>query len=158
MKFNSESFPIAETQPTPKQTGLCGKDPLKIGMSTQSQPTNGVRSPHMRGSETEFLAAVASASLENIATADGGHSFSEAVGFGTFAFVRIISKAHGLSPEIKIRIEVTTIYHNHEFVNSQTKQLLRAFGPRAQQCDVHSVIHGTAPGSTQKPLPSAFYP
>ncbi len=71
-------------------------------MGAQSQPTNGVRDPHMRESETESLATVASASLENIATADSGHSFSEAVGFGAFAFIRIISKAHGLSPEIKI--------------------------------------------------------
>jgi len=85
----------------------------------------------MRESEADVLAAVASASFKNIATADSGHSFSEAVGFGTFAFVRIISKAHGLSPEIKIRIEVTTIYHNREFVNSQTKQLLTASGQGA---------------------------
>ncbi len=56
----------------------------------------------MRKSEAETLATVASASFENVATADSGHSFSEAVGFSTFAFVRIISKAHGLSPEIKI--------------------------------------------------------
>ncbi len=70
-------------------------------MSTQSQPTSDT-AIHIRGSETDVLAAVASASFENIATADSGHSFSEAVGFGTFAFVRIISKAHGLSPEIKI--------------------------------------------------------
>lgn len=123
-------------------------------MGTQSQPTNDL-DPHMRGSEADVLAAVASASFENIATADSGHSFSEAVGFGTFAFVRIISKAHGLSPEIKIRIEVTTIYHNREFVNSQTKQLLTASGQGAQQCDVHFVIRGTTLSSMQKPRPSA---
>lgn len=51
-------------------------------------------------SDSQLFAAMESASLKNVATAFSGHSGSEAVGFCTFTFVRIISEAHGSSPEL----------------------------------------------------------
>ncbi len=71
-------------------------------MGTESQPMTGILAIHLQKSEAKTLAAMAAAAFENVATANSGHSFSEAVSFGTFSFVRIIGKAHGLSPEIKI--------------------------------------------------------
>jgi hypothetical protein len=59
----------------------------------------------LKRSDGESLASAQSAPLQNIATAYSRHSFPETVGFCTFAFVRIISKAHGISPEISVKIE-----------------------------------------------------
>jgi hypothetical protein len=56
-------------------------------------------------SDAEFLAPAQSAPFQNVAATYCCHSFSEAVSFCTFAFVRIISKAHGISPEIRVKIE-----------------------------------------------------
>jgi hypothetical protein len=65
---------------------------------------------HRQLSDAEFLATAQSAPFQNIATTYGRHSFSEAVCFSAFALIRIISKAHGISPEIGVDKE--DIYYN----------------------------------------------
>ena len=75
-------------------------------------------------SDSQSFASAQSAPFQNIATTYGRHSFSEAVGFCTFAFIRIISKAHGISPEIGVEVEV--IYYNTSRAESQQPVLCTA--------------------------------
>ena len=58
--------------------------------------------PQVAASNAKSLASACSSTFKNVSTSYGFHSFSETVGLGAFSFVWIISKAHGLSPEVEL--------------------------------------------------------
>lgn len=85
-------------------------------------------------SDAKVLAPAQSAPFQNIATTYSRHSFSEAVSFCTFAFVRIIGKAHGISPEISVKIEdsnYNTIEFECQLSFNVTALFNRSFGTMA---------------------------
>jgi hypothetical protein len=71
-------------------------------MGSQSGATLFLGDPQAATSNAEFFASAGSASFQNVSTGNGFHSFSETMCFCAFSFIWIISKAHGISPEVEL--------------------------------------------------------